>query len=485
MRTRTIAVGVLATLAWLTALPSAALARPNYFQAFVDFYGFTPEQDLYSCGVCHLRWQGTGARNPYGTAIEQQLYINAKPIIDAIRDVENVDTDLDGFTNVEELVTYGTLPGYSCDNFAIALNTPANFQSLITPLVPSCLEPMDVRVSPIELSFVTRVGRSDTLTVEVINNGTDYPITVSGYDLVPGTTAGLSVSGPPLPLVIPVGERATLDVTFAPTGPTLLAEVLRISSDDPDEPALDVPIGGLGFVRTLAPAAKRAACHAAVERGFEALTRIHLGRWASCWLDELRGVACDPGRRDQAIARAELRLRDLLGGARDRACGGAGLTPTLLGLPETCGGGCGAIQVHTLGDWADCLACRQREVTSTMLEAALGSTPPDPPQVVGATPHRCARTLVKRMQRAITALQKKRAACELANVTAASPVDCATTLAPEVTRLTARIGAALDRCRDTTGLDGCRFAPGGDSSCLATSAAQIAASLVEAVFATD
>ncbi|MEW6268010.1 MAG: hypothetical protein AB1689_01775 [Thermodesulfobacteriota bacterium] len=463
-----------------------AQARPNYFEAFVDFYGLTPGQDLYACGVCHLRWEGTGARNPYGTAVEQQLYINAKPIIDAIRDIEDVDTDLDGFTNVEELVTHGTLPGYSCDNFTIALDTPENFQALITPLVPSCLEPMDVRVAPIEVSFLTKVGTSETVDIEVINNGTDAAITVGAYQLVPGTTSGLSVGGPPLPIVIPVGQSATLELTFAPAAAGFLGETLRISSDDPDEPAIDVPIGGVSFFPNLAPPAKRAACQQTVERRFEGLARAHLGEWGSCYLDELRGVACDPGRRDLSVARAEARLHAALGGAADRNCAGAGLTPTLLGLPDACGGGCGAIAIDTLGDWADCLACRQREATSAMLEATLGSAPPDlPADVVGAVPHRCARALVKRMQRAITSLQKRRAACELRNVAAASPVDCAAALAPDVARLTAKVGAALDRCPDTTGLDGCRFAPGADPSCLASAAAAIADGLVEAVFETE
>ena len=145
--------------------PGTAQARPNYFEAFTTYYGFTPGDDLYACGVCHLKWGGTGARNPYGTAVEQQLYIGGKPIIDSIRDIEDEDTDLDGFTNVEELVTHGTLPGYSCDNYTIALNTPPGFQALITPLVPTCLEAMDLRVQPIEVTVLTKVGTTDSLSL--------------------------------------------------------------------------------------------------------------------------------------------------------------------------------------------------------------------------------------------------------------------------------------------------------------------------------
>jgi len=473
-------------LGLLVLLPGSVLARPNYFEAFTAYYGFTPGDDLYACGVCHLRWQGTGARNPYGTAVEQQLYIGAKPIIDAIRDIENEDTDLDGFTNVEELLTHGTLPGFSCDNYTIALNTPPNFQSLITPLVPTCLEAMDLRVTPIEVTVLTKVGTADSFAIELINNGTDFPITVSSYAIVPGSTAGLSVSGPPLPLVIPVGGTATVTLEFSPVVTNLVSGTLRISSDDPDEPQIDLPIGGISFIPNVAPADKRAACQKTVERRYESLSRTHLKEWGSCFVAELRGAACDTGRRDLRIAQAEARLRASLGGSADTSCAGAGLTPTLLGLPDQCGGGCGSITVSNLGKWADCLVCRQQEATSAMLDATTGTALPDlPADVLGSVQQGCSRAVVRGMQRAIGSLQKKLGACDLANVTAAVPVDCAVQHAADIARLTARVGQAIDRCRDTSGMAGCRFEPGADPACLATSATAIASDLVEAVFETE
>ena len=81
------------------ALPPPAAARPLYFDTFTSLYGITEGNDLYACGVCHRRWEGTGARNPFGTAVEQQLYL-AKPITAAIQAVEGNDTDLDGVSNV-------------------------------------------------------------------------------------------------------------------------------------------------------------------------------------------------------------------------------------------------------------------------------------------------------------------------------------------------------------------------------------------------
>lgn len=476
----------LVVLACAVLVPALAHARPNYFEAFTTYYGIAPDAPNYACGNCHLRWGGTGARNPYGTAVEQQLYIGAKPIIDAIRDIENLDTDGDGFTNVQEIVDYGTLPGFSCGNYTIALNTPVYFQSLITPLVATCLEPVDLRVSPIEVTALTKVGSTDSFPIELINNGTDSPITVSSYAFLPGATAGLTVVGPPLPLVIPVGASATVTIQFTPASSAVVAGTLRVSSDDPDEPAIDVPVGGISFVPNLAPAAKRAACTESVQRRAQALTRKHLKEWGGCFLAELRGEACDAGRRDLRIAQAEARLRASVGGDADRACAGAGLTPTLLGLPDQCGGGCGAIAITSLAKWADCLVCRQEEATSAMLTATTGTTLPDlPAQPLGPVQQGCARATVLGMERAIGALQKKLTACELDNVSAASPVDCFAAQAADVARLTARVGGAIDRCPDTTGMAGCRFEPGADPACLTDAASSIAADLLEAVFETE
>lgn len=294
------------------------------------------------------------------------------------------------------------------------------------------------------------------------------------------------MTGPSLPILIPVGGSVLLTLDFAPPVPALVSGTLRISSDDPDEPALDIPLSGVSFLRNLAAAGVRATCHKEVERRLESLTRIHVKQWGTCFLDELRGVACDAGARDLKIGRAEERLRAGLGGDADRRCGGQGLTPSLLGLPDSCGGSCGAIEIDTLSDWADCLVCRQQVATGALLTASLGTAPPDlPASVLAADPYRCSRSVVGRMQRAITSLQKKLARCELANVTAASPADRAVTLAADVARLTGKIDAAIDRCRDTTGMEGCRFEPGADPTCLASSASAIATDLVAAVFETE
>ena len=462
------------------ALARGAAARPLYFDNLVAIYGLTPADDIHACGVCHRLWTGTGARNPYGSAIEAQLYL-AKPIATAIADVAALDTDGDGFTNGDELGIHRTLPAYSCANYLLAEDPPPTFQSLITPGVPSCLEPKDIRIEPDNVGFATEVGTQDDVVVHVFNNGADDPITVSAYGFLPGASTTLAVSGPATPIVIPVGGSVQLTVTFSPPAVVLGTGTLRVTSDDPDEADIDVPVSGIGFTSPLASPADRAACLRDVARQLERYTKVHLKEWSSCFVAELGGVACDAGRRDLKIAQAEAKLRGVLGGATDRYCAPKSLSPVRLGLAGACGGGCGAITVTSLGLLADCLVCRQTEATNAMLTAAAGAAPPDLPGTVltgGALG--CNRGVLGGMHKAIRKDQKELDRCRLGAIT--SPTDCTAATAPLLAAQAAKADARFDRCTDTTGMDGCRFAPMPDPACLGAAATAVASDLADSLF---
>jgi hypothetical protein len=485
--TRTRSAVVLASAVAITAgliVPGRAAARPNYLTTFGSLYGFQKGDDLYACGVCHRKWEGTGARNPYGTAVEQQLYLG-KAVSAAILAIGADDTDGDGFSNTNEITTGGTLPGYSCDNYTLVIDPPANFQSLITPNVPSCLEPKDLLVEPTSAGFLTEVDHPASIAVDLINNGTTSPIIVSAYGMLAGSNTTLSVSGAATPITIPVGQRTTVTLSFSPTANVFATGTLRITSDDPDQPTIDIPVTGIAFVKNLAPVESRTACFKDVKRRLETFTGKHLGEWSRCYTDELRGVACDAGRRDLKIAQAEAQLRSFVGGANDRKCAGSGLTPTLLDLPTTCGAPCASISLTTIADWASCLVCRQAAATDQMLQASAGAAPPDMPlNVLTPSIYRCNRSVVKAVEQGIRKLQKTLGLCELGNVGASTPVDCAGTLSAHIAGVAAKIDAAFDRCKDTTGMLGCRFDPEADPGCLGSTAQSIATDLVNAVFDT-
>lgn len=466
------------------AVAGAAAARPLYFDTFTALYGLTPGDDLYACGVCHRNWDGTGARNPYGIDVEQQLYVS-KPITDAILAVEAGDSDGDGFSNVDEITVHGTLPAYSCANFSLAFNVPGNFQALITPAVASCLEPKDLLVTPGGVSFVTEVGLSDVRTVELVNFGQDDPITVSDIALLPGADPSLSLDVPSLPLVIPVGDRATVDIAFAPTASLPLLATLRITSDDPDEPMIDVGVTALGIVVPRAPAPARAACLGVIDTQYRKFTKTHLKEWTRCLGDEVRGRACDAGRRDLKLAAAEEKLRSYVGGSRDKRCAGAGLSPSLAGLPTTCPAPCDAIPVTNIGGLADCLVCVQEASTDTLLAATYGTLPPDLPAAAPLLAASCQKGLATAMSKGVQKAQKALAACMLANITAVTPVDCAAAHAGALTAIDLAIAKAAARCKDDTGLQSCLHQPSPDPACLADAAENAVRALIQVSFGAE
>jgi hypothetical protein len=471
---------VMVALAASLLLAAQAEARPTYFNAFTSYYSIGGSDNLNACGVCHFRWFGTGARNAFGNEVEQQLYLG-KTITQALQDIESFDSDSDGFTNGDEIMTYMTLPGYSCSTFHLAIDAPSDYHTYITPMIASCLEPHDIRTAPTSVSMLVEVGDVGSVHVEIFNNGTDFPLNVSAYGLSPGSHAAFSVVGPTPPFSIPVGDSVMVEVQFAPMGPAFAGGALRIDSDDPDEDPLDVPLTAFGFITPLAPADARAGCLRDIDKYFRGYTKTHFREWSRCYLDEVKGVACDAARRDLQVDKSAAKLRERIGGEKDRRCQSAGVTPVLLGYPDNCGGGCGDIEVTTYDSYLDCLTCRQDEARDAMLAAALGTAPPDlPPNVISGQSATCQKTLLKAVEKAIAKSQKLLGRCELDNVTAASPVDCPAALAEDLAAIRAKVDNAILQCGDTTGMLGCLFEPA--PGCLGDASAEISQDLVDSAF---
>ncbi|HEX2486509.1 MAG TPA: hypothetical protein VHQ66_14460 [Myxococcota bacterium] len=485
MRTASLARAALLASAAAAAAAAPGAARPTYFQVLTGKYGFVEGDRLYACGVCHYRWEGTGARNPFGSTVEQELY-NGKPISAAIDAAVPLDPDEDGFTSLEELTVHETLPGFSCDNFFESIDPPPDWHTFITPFVPSCLEPKDIRANPVQVVFQTDARSTESQTVTIFNNGKDDPIEVTSYVLGSGAHTALSLSGPPAPFTLEVGETAVLDVTFAPTGAVLAETTIEIDSDDPDEATLLVGLTAIGRVQPLAPPDARSACLDDLDAASRSFAKHHLKEWARCQGDEVGGFVCDAGARDRKLLGASGDLHAAVGGEKDRRCEGADLTPRLVGHEERCGGGCDAIALSDFTGLADCLACRQEEATSEMLAAAVGAAPPDLPPVAGSRDAaKCASNLLKGMQKGIAKAQSLLGRCELENTTAAAPVECTEALGADLEGVRADVDAKLARCKDTTGLAGCYVGPAGTSTCLGDAAVAIASDLVDATFGLD
>jgi hypothetical protein len=481
-------------VAVLSALATGASARPTYFATLRTFFAIPADSRVDTCGVCHERWNGTGARNAFGTTVEQQLYAG-RSITDSLTAVRDLDADGDGYTNAEELTAHLTLPGFSCATFEEAVGAPADWHTYITPGVATCLPPLDLRLSQQGFSFLAEVGKGDQASLTVFNNGAELPLVISSYGLLPGAHRAFGVTGPVAPVDIPVGGSVTLTLSFAPTAATGGTAVLRIASNDPDEPTIDLELSGLGFVKSLAPAAERASCRASVEASFRRYATAHLRAWLACAVDEGSGVACRRGARDRVLAREARRLRERVGGPRDRRCAGRNLTPSRLDLPRACGGGCGGIPLASLSTLADCLLCRAAGATELALRALVGTVPPDLPPTTAATRDAaaCLDRLARDLGRTVTETARALGRCAQGNLAATEPADCDAVATAARAGAAERLARAQERCTDTSGLAACPFVEPEEGegttgeereTCLAETSVEMAVELADAVWAT-
>jgi len=96
----------------------AAAGRPNIRDAFFAVYPNAAGSVLDTvpshpghCGVCHYDFSGGGLKNPYGEALATALpNFNNNPAgrRQAVRSIENQDSDGDGFTTLTEVTNTGT-----------------------------------------------------------------------------------------------------------------------------------------------------------------------------------------------------------------------------------------------------------------------------------------------------------------------------------------------------------------------------------------
>jgi hypothetical protein len=134
-----------------------AQARNPYRSDFYDEYPSTvgtvietvPSQTNH-CGVCHYDFTGGGTRNPYGQRLEAELP-NYKKAYQAIRAIENEDSDSDGFSSLVEITdttsfsNTPTFPGLTAANVGNATNVDVTeIQDHLVPSTGSDTTPPDV-----------------------------------------------------------------------------------------------------------------------------------------------------------------------------------------------------------------------------------------------------------------------------------------------------------------------------------------------------
>jgi hypothetical protein len=116
----------------------------------------------------------------------------------------------------------------------------------ITALPSLTLANPDIATTPVELIFSTVTGQPTAAEPLLVSNVGSAPLQISSLALLGVNPSHFQLVSPPsLPFSISAGGSATLDVRFAPTIVGALSAQLRIGSDDPDQPLLDVGLYGL------------------------------------------------------------------------------------------------------------------------------------------------------------------------------------------------------------------------------------------------
>jgi len=139
-----------ASLSIVAIHPSAAEARPQWLTAFVSEYPSATR--LFTCGTCHTNFDGpldddlvivlAGDDSPDGENAYARAFKEAggegHPAA-ALAAIENLDSDHDGTTNGDEILTDdGFMPGYSCSNYQNTLNSPPDLAFFVDPKIPGC-----------------------------------------------------------------------------------------------------------------------------------------------------------------------------------------------------------------------------------------------------------------------------------------------------------------------------------------------------------
>jgi len=154
---------------------------------------------------------------------------------------------------------FGSKGGGSQDNVFISIDKTTGKGTIVGPIGfravsglashPGAPEGPQISVSSINFLTVI-VGSAPSKTVTVSNIGT-ADLTVTD---ISGITAPFSLDDglPTLPAVVPPSSSVSFGVKFTPTSSEADTAVVTISSDDPDDPSVDISLIGEGLVVAVA-----------------------------------------------------------------------------------------------------------------------------------------------------------------------------------------------------------------------------------------
>ena len=201
---------LLLTVTALIAVPGG-LGLSSYLNAFNAKYG-TDGTNLDTCNTCHA---GVPDLNPYGEAVAGQ----SGTIDQRLTNVESMDSDGDGLTNIEEINDL-TFPGNVSDPGV----TPTVSPTVTATVIPT----VTATITPAVTETVTpTVSPTVTATATVTPTVTAIVIPTVTETVAPTVSPTVTVTGTPA-AVTPI-------VTGTPSGPTPV----------PEFPAVILPVAAI------------------------------------------------------------------------------------------------------------------------------------------------------------------------------------------------------------------------------------------------
>jgi hypothetical protein len=133
---------------------------------------------------------------------------------------------------------------------------PRSVRPPFRPPVPPAIETLearqllaaDIAVDRSRLIFNDVQGGAATAAQSLtVRNAGDQMLTLTGLTLSGTAAARFTLTRPSLPATVAPGATARVGVTFSASTPGPVGASLRISSNDPDHPTLDVTLRALGL----------------------------------------------------------------------------------------------------------------------------------------------------------------------------------------------------------------------------------------------
>ncbi len=201
-----------------------------------------------------------------------------------------------------------------------------------------------------------------------------------------------------------------------------------------------------------------ARCKKSIGKNLSKYAKKYSKAWGRCYAKEAEGLTCDSVGRDADIADAAADLVERVGGAKDKRCVGASLTPISLGHGPVCPVPCASQNNFDMTETATCSSCMTDALYAAALDAGYGVSPPSVPGTAPAgAAGKCQARVAKAAVRLAADWTKALVRCEDANASGKNnpAVDCSTDPDGRIGKAVAKANKGIDKCTDFTGLSGC------------------------------